>query len=167
MRILTSRRALSAATAIALLAGCSGGSAIAPNPSTPQSYVNKTMGRIVGTVDPAILRVPLGSAAKFAVLAGSTVTNGGPTIVTGDLGVSPGSAVVGFPPGIVRHGSIHAADGAAARAKHDLTTAYNDAAGRKNPHMLPSDIGGMTLKPGLYRAPVSLAVTGNVTLDGK
>lgn len=167
MRIPTPLHALSAAAAIASLAGCSGGSALAPNPTTHQSFVQSTTGRIVDAVDPAIKRVPLGSAAKFAVLAGSTVTNAGPTIVTGDLGVSPGSAVVGFPPGIVRHGSIHAGDGAAAQAKHDLTTAYNDAAGRKNPNMLPSDIGGMTIKPGLYRAPVSLAITGNVTLDGK
>ena len=167
MRILTPLQALSAAAALALLAGCSGGSAIAPRPSAPQGYVHMTIGRIGGAVDPAIKRVPLGSAARFAVLAGSTVTNGGPTIVTGDLGVSPGSAVVGFPPGKVVDGSIHAADGVAAHAKHDLTTAYNNAAGRKNPHMLPSDIGGMTLSPGLYRAPLSLAITGNVTLDGK
>lgn len=167
MRIPTTMHMLSVVAAIAMLPGCSSSSAIAPNMSNPQSSINTTMGRIAYTVDPAMKRVPLGSAAKFAVLAGSTVTNAGPTIVTGDLGVSPGSAVVGFPPGIVRHGSIHAGDGAAAQAKQDLTTAYNDAAGRKNPHMLPSDIGGMTIKPGLYRAPVSLAITGNVTLDGK
>ncbi|HEY5096291.1 MAG TPA: ice-binding family protein [Candidatus Eremiobacteraceae bacterium] len=167
MRILTSPHALSVVAAIAMLAGCSSGSAIVPNVSNPQSSMHTTMGRIAYTVGPAIKRVPLGAAAKFAVLAGSTVTNSGPTIVTGDLGVSPGTAVVGFPPGIVRRGSIHAGDGAAAQAKQDLTVAYNDAAGRINPHMLPSDIGGMTLKPGLYRAPVSLAITGNVTLDGK
>jgi hypothetical protein len=60
---------------LALLAGCSGGSAIAPKPSIPQGYVHMTMGRIGGAVDPAIKRVPLGSAARFAVLAGSTVKN--------------------------------------------------------------------------------------------
>jgi hypothetical protein len=179
MRIFTPLQLLSAAVASALLAGCSGGSAITPKPASPQAGARLQLGRapnFVNTIDQltaavnapeSIRRVPLGSAGKFAVLAGSTVTNGGPTVVTGDLGVSPGSAVVGFPPGIVKDGSIHAGDGAAAKAKHDLTVAYNNAAGRKNPHMLPSDIGGMTIAPGLYRAPVSLAITGNVTLNGK
>lgn len=113
------------------------------------------------------IAVPLGSAATFAVLAASTVTNAGPTIVTGDLGVSPGSAVTGFGPGVVVGGSIHAGDTTAAQAQLDLTTAFNNAAGRVNPTALPADIGGMTLSPGLYKAPVSLAITGNTTLDGK
>jgi hypothetical protein len=179
MRLPTHIQALSAVAAISLLAGCSGGSSIAPRPASPQRIAHSSIGRVLSIVNPIapvngvidaqarIRRVPLRSAAKFAVLAGSTVTNGGPTVVTGNLGVSPGSAVVGFPPGKVVDGSIHAADGLAAQAKHDLTTAYNDAAGRKNPHLLPSDIGGMTLSPGLYRAPASLEITGNVTLDGK
>jgi hypothetical protein len=179
MRIPTPLQALSTAAALTLLAGCSGGSSIAPRPASPQGAPHSLFGgepRVVNQIAenkvvvdaPALIkRVPLRSAGKFAVLAGSTVTNGGPTVVTGNLGVSPGSAVVGFPPGKVVDGSIHAADGLAAQAKHDLTTAYNDAAGRKNPHLLPSDIGGMTISPGLYRAPSSLEITGNVTLDGK
>ena len=57
---------------------------------------------------------PLGTAASFAVLAASTVTNTGPTVVTGDLGVSPGSAVTGFPPGIVVDGTIQAGNAVAA-----------------------------------------------------
>jgi hypothetical protein len=57
--------------------------------------------------------VPLGTAANFAVLAGSTVTNTGPTILNGDLGLSPGTSVTGFPPGQV-NGTIHAADSLAA-----------------------------------------------------
>src|SRR6185436_14387629 len=73
--------------------------------------------------------VVLGSAATFAVLGGSTVTNTGLSIVNGDLGLSPGTAVTGFPPGIV-NGAIHAADPTAAQAQLDLTAAYNDAAGR-------------------------------------
>src|SRR5690242_14598212 len=73
--------------------------------------------------------VPLATASGFAILAGSTVTNTGATAVTGDLGVSPGAAVTGFPPGTVT-GTIHAGDAAAATAQADLTTAYNDAAGR-------------------------------------
>lgn len=179
MRLPTQLQALCAASAISLFAGCSGGSSIAPAPASPQGRAHTLSGRVLSIVKPiaqvneaidapsTVRRVPLRSAAKFAILAGSTVTNGGPTVVTGNLGLSPGSAVAGFPPGKVVDGSIHAADGLAAQAKHDLTTAYNDAAGRRNPRLLPSDIGGMTLSPGLYRAPVSLMVTGNVTLDGK
>jgi len=113
--------------------------------------------------------VPLGTDATFAVLAGSTVTNVGPTIVSGNLGVSPGTAVTGFGAGngIVIDGSIHAGDGVAARAQLDLTTAYNNAALRTDPMAVPADIGGMVIPPGLYKAPVSLAITGNVTLDGQ
>lgn len=165
MRTPTPLQALSAVAALALLAGCSGSSAIAPTPSTPMGPIAQfNVGTNTGRHE--IRRVPLGSDVKFGVLAGSTVTNDGPTKVKGDLGVSPGSAVTGFPPGKVIDGSIHAGDGAAARAEHDLTTAYNNAAGRTNPTLLPADIGGMTLRPGLYKAPVSLAITGNVTLDG-
>jgi len=63
------------------------------------------------------------------VLAGSTVTNSGATALTGDLGVSPGTAVTGFPPGIYS-GAIHVGDPTSAIGMTDLTTAYNDAAGR-------------------------------------
>ncbi|HEY5096271.1 MAG TPA: ice-binding family protein [Candidatus Eremiobacteraceae bacterium] len=173
MRILTPLQALSAAAALALLAGCSGGSAIAPNPSTPRGFIPMTMGGIVAPVgqlpqpNAIIADVPLGSDSRFAVLAGSTVTNSGPTIVTSNLGLSPGSAVTGFPPGIVKDGKIHAGDIHAAQAQLDLTTAYNNAAGRKNPTKVPADIGGMVIGPGLYKAPVSLAITGNLTLDGQ
>jgi hypothetical protein len=113
--------------------------------------------------------VPLGTAATFAVLAGSTVTNTGITSVVGNLGVSPGAAVTGFGAGTgtVTGGAIHAGDPVAATAQLDLTTAYNNAAGRVNPAAIPADIGGTVIAPGLYRAPVSLAITGNVTLDGQ
>jgi hypothetical protein len=111
--------------------------------------------------------VPLGSDSTFAVLAGSTVTNAGPTIVTGNLGVSPGTAVTGFGPGTgtVTGGAIHAGDPTAAQAQLDLTVAFNNAAGRA-PGAVPADIGGLVIAPGVWRAPVSLAITGNVTLDG-
>ncbi len=111
---------------------------------------------------------PLGSANAFAVLAGSTVTNTGPSILNGDLGVSPGTAVTGFPPGTV-NGTIHAADSAAAQAKLDLTTAYNDAAGRStSPISVSGNLGGQTLPPGLYKSTSSLAISsGDLTLDAQ
>ena len=75
------------------------------------------------------LPVPLGTAATYGVLAGSTVTNTGPSVISGDLGLSPGTAVTGFPPGTVG-GTKQVANAAAAQAQTDLTTAYNIAAGR-------------------------------------
>jgi hypothetical protein len=111
--------------------------------------------------------VGLGTAGSFAVLAGTTVTNTGPSTISGDLGVSPGTAVTGFPPGIVSDGTIHSADGVAAGAQSDLTTAYNDAAGRSPTANVPGFIGaGQTLTPGVYKASSSLDVGGSLTLDG-
>lgn len=72
----------------------------------------------------------LGSAQSFAVLGGSTVTNTGPSVIMGDLGVSPGSAVTGFPQGIVvPPGTMHIADAVALQAQSDVTTSYNILAG--------------------------------------
>jgi Ice-binding-like len=71
----------------------------------------------------------LGTAGSFGVLAGSTVTNTGSTVINGDVGVSPGSAITGFPPGIVVNGTIHAADAVAGQAQIDNTNAYNVLAG--------------------------------------
>ena len=112
--------------------------------------------------------VALGSAAGFAVLAGATVTNTGATTVTGDVGVSPGSAVTGFPPGTVI-GTIHVADVAAAAGIADLTTAYNDAAGRTLcPVSVAGNLGGQTLTPGLYKSTSGLEITsGDLTLNAQ
>jgi hypothetical protein len=112
--------------------------------------------------------VNLGSAANFAVLAGATVTNTGATQVTGNLGVSPGTAVTGFPPGIVT-GTIFTDDPTSAQAIADLSTAFNDAAGRTvGPVTVAGNIGGQTLAPGLYKSTSSLAVSsGTLTLNGQ
>jgi hypothetical protein len=110
--------------------------------------------------------VGLGTAGSFAVLAGTTVTNTGASMISGDLGVSPGTAVTGFPPGVVADGTIHSADGVAEGAQSDLTTAYNDAAGRAPTASVPAFIGaGQTLAPGVYAASSSLEVGGSLTLD--
>jgi hypothetical protein len=112
--------------------------------------------------------VVLGGAGAFAVLAGSTVTSTGTTALTGDLGVSPGTAVTGFPPGTVT-GSTHAGDATSATAMTDLTTAYNDAAGRTvAPVTVAGNLGGLTLPPGLYKSTSSLSISsGNLTLDAQ
>jgi hypothetical protein len=110
----------------------------------------------------------LGSAGNFAVLAGTTVTNTASfTVVNGDLGVWPGTAVTGFGPGIV-NGTIHAGDAVAQQAQADLTVAYNDLAGRVAPAPITvaGNIGGQTLSPGLYKSTSSLAISsGDLTLD--
>jgi Ice-binding-like len=110
--------------------------------------------------------VGLGTADSFAVLAGQTVTNTGPTTINGDLGVHPGAAIPGFPPGQV-NGTIHAADAVALQAQSDLTTAFNDAAGRTPPALLSADLSGLTLTAGLYKAPGALGLTGALTLDAQ
>ncbi len=110
----------------------------------------------------------LGTAASFAVLAGSTVNNTGPTIVTGDLGVSPGSAVTGFPPGIVLGGTIHAEDAVALQAQNDVTVAYTDLAGQAcDTDLTSQDLGGLTLLPGVYCFSTSAQLTGVLTLDSQ
>jgi len=111
--------------------------------------------------------VPLGSTCSYGGLGGSTVTNLGDTIVTGIIGVSPGTAITGFPPGIAT--AFDAGNAAAATAQGDLTTAYNYAAAAPGGAVLPADIGGETLAPGVYKttsAQPSLGITGNLTLSG-
>jgi len=129
--------------------------------------------------------VGLGKADSFGVLAGQAVSNSGSSTVNGDLGVSPGTAVTGFPPGRV-NGRVHAGDALAGQAQSDLRAAYNDAAGRAPFVSEPGELGGLTLIPGVYRAaspPILLArpralsgspastgsfdLTGVLTLDAR
>jgi subtilisin family serine protease len=108
----------------------------------------------------------LGAVSSFAVLGGSTVTNTGATTVNADLGVSPGSAVTGFPQGTVVGGSIHAADALALQAQTDTTSAYNDLAGQVCTS-LSGDLGGRTLAPGVYCYSSAAQLTGTLTLDAQ
>lgn len=111
--------------------------------------------------------VNLGTATSFAVLAGTTITNTGSTVITGDIGVYPGTAITDFPPGIII-GTTHAGDPVAQQAEIDLGIAYIDAAGRTADASVPaSDIGGYTLNPGVYNASSSLGITGTLTLDAQ
>lgn len=116
---------------------------------------------------PAAAQVTLGSTlSSFGVLGGSTVTNTGPTIVNGNLGVSPGSAVTGFPPGVVSGGTIHINDATAMQAQSELTTAYNTVAGTPcTVDLTGQNLGGLTLTPGVYCFTTSAQLTGTLTLD--
>ncbi len=107
--------------------------------------------------------------SSFAVLGGSAVTNTNtPTTVTGNLGVSPGSAVTNFPPGIVTGGTIHAADSVAAQAQSDLTTTYNNLANTAcGTDLTGQDLGGKTLTAGVYCFSTSAQLTGTLTLDAQ
>ncbi len=110
--------------------------------------------------------VPLGTTAPFSVLAGQSVTNTGPSVLGGGVGVSPGTAISGFPPGVVG-GTVHAADAVALQAQADLTAAYNDAAGQAPDANVAADLGGLTLTPGVYNAAGSIGLTGALTLNGQ
>jgi hypothetical protein len=111
--------------------------------------------------------VSLGTAANYGVLAASTVTNTGPTTINGDLGLSPGTAITGFPPGQV-NGTINAANIAALQAQNDLTAAYNAAAASPVTATIPVELGGTTVTPGVYASPAgTFGITGTLTLDAQ
>jgi hypothetical protein len=124
---------------------------------------------VAGQANAATPPVDLGTTAAFAVLGGSTVTNTGPSVIHGDVGVSPGTAITGFPPAVV-DGTVHATDAVAARAQADSTTAYNRAAGEGPVTVKANNLGGDTLVPGVYAGtPVGgpLQLTGTLTLNGE
>ena len=103
--------------------------------------------------------VALGAADGYAVLGGSTVTSAGVSTVNGDLGVSPGTAATGFPPGTI-NGTLHAGDATAVEAHADLATAYTDAVGRVLGTPIDGDLGGVTLTPGVHAAAAALTLGG-------
>ena len=116
----------------------------------------------------------LGQAASFGVLAASAVTSTGPTVVAGDLGISPNNAssVTGFtfstPPGPGQVlGTPHFADALALGAQNDVTTAYNNLAGQACDTTISADLGGSTLPPGVYCSASTMGLTGTLTLDAQ
>ena len=110
----------------------------------------------------------LGAAGTFAVLGGSTVTNTGLTVIEGDVGVSPGTAITGFPPGIVTGGALHYNDALAVEAHADAAEAYLFLAGMASTpanNLSGTDLGGLTLSPGVYTFNSSAQLTGDLVLD--
>ena len=153
----------------ALVAACSSGTSTPAVPGLGPAFGRSApLSGSAFPIRPATEFVDLRSAAPFAILAGSTVTNTGPTKVVGNVGLSPGSAITGFPPGVI-DGRLYIADPIARQAKLDLTTAYNDAMGRTlNPIKVAGNIGGQTLYPGLYKSTSSLSISsGDLTLDAR
>ena len=110
----------------------------------------------------------LGTASTFGVLAATTVTNTGLTVVNGNLGVSPGTAVTGFPPGMVVNGTINAGNAVAAQAQSNATVAFNNLASQACDFNLSGqDLGGKTLAPGVFCFDSSAFLTGTLTLDAQ
>jgi Ice-binding-like len=112
--------------------------------------------------------VGLGTTEPFVVLSGEAVTNTGPSVLNGDLGVSPGTSLEGFGLPAVVNGATHASDAVAAQAQLDLKTAYDVAAGQPIPpgnDLTGEDLGGLTLDPGAYGYSTSAQLTGQLTLD--
>jgi len=111
--------------------------------------------------------IQMGDASTFGVLGASTVTNTGPSTIFGDVGVAPGTAITGFPPGQVSFGTIHSNNAFANSAQADALTAYNQLAGLGSTMDLTGqDLGGMVLTPGVYTFSSSAFLTGKLTLDG-
>ena len=108
--------------------------------------------------------VPLGTADSYVVLAGAGITNTGKTTLNGDVGTSPSPAITGFNT-VTLNGAKHAADGAAAQAQLDLGTAFTTASNAQPTKAIPVELGGSTLKPGIYSGG-ALKITGTLTLDG-
>lgn len=135
----------------------------------PRSLASLVFAALACVFSPAWAQnVTLGTAANFGVLAGSAVTNTGPTVVTGNVGVWPGTSITGFPPGSIFPGSgfQHSADAVAQQAQSDLTAAYTDAATRACGTPIPGGLlGGLTLTPGVYCMGAG-NLTGILTLNG-
>ena len=109
--------------------------------------------------------ISLGTAATFGVLGASTVTNTGPSVINGDLGLWPGNSITGFAPGIV-NGTIHNDDAAAMVAQGNALTAYNFLAGlATNGNLTGQDLGGLNLTPGVYTYDSSALMTGQLILN--
>lgn len=162
MKINTLLTTVTIVTAI-LFAGCKKDDTTTPEPTPAPNTVSIPLQTTRHTT------IAMAGASDLAVLAGSSISSTGATNVTGDIGLSPGSSVGGFPPGI-HTGTMQVNNSIASQAKLDLTAAYNDAAGRTATDIvtLSGNLGGLTLTPGLYKSTSSLSISsGDLTFDAK
>ena len=116
-----------------------------------------------------VATVPLATSANYSVLGASTVTNTGPSVLNQSLGLWPGTAITGFPPGLVNApGTTETTTPAAQQAQADLTAAYADAAGRSVDATTTADLANLVLIAGVYAGPGKspLSLTGPLVLDG-
>ncbi len=122
---------------------------------------------LAGFLPAAQAAIDLGSANDFAVLGASTVTSTGNTVVNGDLGISPGTAITGFGPGLV-NGQTYYGDTIAAQAQIDALAAYTQILALAPAQSLTGDdLGGLILTPGIYDFASSALLTGRLTLNGQ
>lgn len=129
-------------------------------------WVALALGGFIALASSANAQITLGAAEDFAVLGGSTVTNTGATVISGDVGVSPGTAITGFPPGTVVNGIIRSNDAVAAQAHNDAALAFTQL-GLEQPtsNLTGQNLGGLTLMPGVYRYDMNAQLTGTLNLD--
>jgi hypothetical protein len=136
---------------------------VGPTPASGMILQTTWSDTIVAAACP--LPVNLGTAATYGVLASSTITSTGTTAITGDLGLSPGTAITGT---ITQTGTRNVANAAAATAIADLTTALTSAQGLTPAITVATALGGQTLPCGVYNSAAgTLAITGTLTLDAK
>src|SRR5688572_6201191 len=112
----------------------------------------------------------LGTAENFAVLGASTGTNTGASMITSNVRVSPGSAITGFPRGVIINGALDAAGGPATQAHADFAAAYLALEGLGSPpanSVSGTGLGGKTLSPGVYRFNTSAASGGRLTFGAQ
>jgi len=124
---------------------------------------------VLMSAPPSAQAQSLGDARSYAVLGAQAVTNTGPSVIKGDLGISPKnmSSISGFPPGLV-YGTTHAADGVALAAQNSTTALYIFLESQLLPvDLTGQDLGGMTLTPGVYHFSTSAQLTGQLTLDAQ
>ncbi|MFF3440874.1 ice-binding family protein [Streptosporangium sp. NPDC002721] len=147
---------------VAVALGC-----VTATPHTAASAASATRTASTASEPSPAAALSLGAAANFAVLAGTTVTGTGATVVTGEVGVSPGSTTAGFPPGVVA-GAVYLDDPVAEQAQDDLTAAYDSAVGRPGTASLRPQLGGTTVTPGVYNSVSgSFQISGDLTLDAQ
>lgn len=154
-----------------LLPGVTPGSILGEAFHSPESGTNRSHAGAqrtrerVSDILAATVPIPLGGATNVAVLGSSTITNTGLTVLNGDVALTPGTSVTGFPPGIV-NGTIHINDAFATQARAGALNAYNLLAAETSTSNLSGmNLGGLTLMPGVYRFNNLAQLTGTLTLD--